>query len=387
RLRTNGGRSDDRRFRPARHLAAARAGSRARASRPHRQRKDDARPSPAPLLRPDLRGDPPRRRRPPRRQAWRGPRARDPGDPGRAALCGAGPRQPDLLRSNGGRRADRRGHRADRPRRLAAGVARPRGGRRGARPRDERDGPIGGRGPAPRLRAGLRARPGARHPGRGLLPARPGDGAARGTRDRRAPRRPHRHRHSASARDGRALRRDPDPRGRTRRGARRPGGPRRRCDVALRGSAANRPRAGAGVTAEALGTGRFLWRMATYRPWLYVADGILWTGVYTARLLPGLVAQRAFDALQFGRPDAAGILWLAALFVGAGIAGASVQTAGMAVDSVFRFSLSAVLQRNMLAEILRRPGARALDRTPGEALSIFRDDVQHAEDGTDWTID
>ena len=141
------------------------------------------------------------------------------------------------------------------------------------------------------------------------------------------------------------------------------------------------------MSAEALGTGRFLWRMATYRPWLYVADGILWTGVYTARLLPGLVAQRAFDALQFGRPDAAGILWLAALFVGAGIAGATVQTAGMAVDSVFRFSLSAVLQRNMLAEILRRPGARALDRTPGEALSIFRDDVQHAEDGTDWTID
>jgi ATP-binding cassette subfamily B protein len=49
--------------------------------------------------------------------------------------------------------------------------------------------------------------------------------------------------------------------------------------------------------------------------------------------------------------------------------------------------MSAVLQRNMLAEILRRPGARALDRSPGEALSVFRDDVQHAEDGTDWTVD
>ena len=45
------------------------------------------------------------------------------------------------------------------------------------------------------------------------------------------------------------------------------------------------------------------------------------------------------------------------------------------------------LQRNMLREVLRRPGARALDRTPGEALSVFRDDVQYAEDGADWTID
>ncbi|MDP9251578.1 MAG: ABC transporter ATP-binding protein/permease, partial [Chloroflexota bacterium] len=44
-------------------------------------------------------------------------------------------------------------------------------------------------------------------------------------------------------------------------------------------------------------------------------------------------------------------------------------------------------QRNMLAEILRRPGARALDRSPGEALSVFRDDVEHAENGSDWTVD
>jgi ATP-binding cassette subfamily B protein len=54
---------------------------------------------------------------------------------------------------------------------------------------------------------------------------------------------------------------------------------------------------------------------------------------------------------------------------------------------VYRFSLSAVLQRNLLAELLRRPGARALDRTPGEALNVFRDDVRIAEDGVDWTLD
>jgi ATP-binding cassette subfamily B protein len=138
---------------------------------------------------------------------------------------------------------------------------------------------------------------------------------------------------------------------------------------------------------DTVGTGSFLWRMATYRPWIYFWDNVLWTAVYCSRLLPGLVAQQAFDALQRGTADTPTILWLVAAFVGTGIAGAVANTAGMAVDVFFRFSVTALLQRNMLAEILRRPGARALDRSPGEALSVFRDDVRHAEDGSDWTVD
>jgi ATP-binding cassette subfamily B protein len=141
------------------------------------------------------------------------------------------------------------------------------------------------------------------------------------------------------------------------------------------------------VSSQTLGTGRFLWRMAMFRPWIYIGDNFLWTAVYCARLLPGLVAQQAFDALQRGAVDPPAIAWLAAAFVGSGIAGAVAETAGTTFDLLFRFSISAVLQRNMLAEILRRPGARALDRSPGEALSVFRDDVQHAENGTDWTVD
>jgi len=141
------------------------------------------------------------------------------------------------------------------------------------------------------------------------------------------------------------------------------------------------------MSTQSLGTGRFLLRMTHYRPWLYWGDNFLWTAVYCARLVPGLVAQQAFDTLQRGTADPPAIAWLAAAFVGAGLAAAVAETAGMTWDVNFRFSMSAVLQRNMLAEILRRPGARALDRSPGEALSVFRDDVQHAEDGTDWTVD
>ena len=139
--------------------------------------------------------------------------------------------------------------------------------------------------------------------------------------------------------------------------------------------------------AESIGTGRFLWRTVWFQPGWYVADNVLWIGFYCSRLLPGLIAQQAFNALQSGRPDAGAILWFAALFVGAGVVEASLATIGTYTDVFFRFGVSAMLQRNMLVEILRRPGARALDRTPGEAQSVFRDDVEHAEDGSDWTID
>ncbi|HEV8671847.1 MAG TPA: ABC transporter ATP-binding protein [Candidatus Limnocylindria bacterium] len=141
------------------------------------------------------------------------------------------------------------------------------------------------------------------------------------------------------------------------------------------------------MSSQSLGTGRFLWHMATFRPWIYLADNVLWTAVYCARLLPGLVAKAAFDTLQGGTIDPPAIAWFAAAFVGTGIAGMVAEMSGMTIDVFFRFSVSAVLQRNMLAEILRRPGARALDRSPGEALNVFRDDVEHAENGSDWTVD
>ena len=135
------------------------------------------------------------------------------------------------------------------------------------------------------------------------------------------------------------------------------------------------------------GTAWFLRRMLAYRPWLYTVDGLVWIGVYTLRLVPGLIAQRAFDTLQAGRADPPAILWFAALFLGIGVTQAVVNTTGVLVDMRYRFSLSAVLQRNMLAELLRRPGAQALDRTAGEALNVFRDDVRIAEDGVDWSLD
>jgi len=40
------------------------------------------------------------------------------------------------------------------------------------------------------------------------------------------------------------------------------------------------------MSSQSLGTGRFLWHMATFRPWIYFTDNVLWTAVYCARSTP-----------------------------------------------------------------------------------------------------
>jgi len=90
-------------------------------------------------------------------------------------------------------------------------------------------------------------------------------------------------------------------------------------------------------------------------PWIYLTDNVLWTAVYCARLAAGSrgAAGLRRAAERHGGPTT--IAWISAAFVGSGIAGAVAETAGMSIDVFFRFSVSAVLQRNMLAEILHGP--------------------------------
>jgi ABC-type multidrug transport system fused ATPase/permease subunit len=72
-------------------------------------------------------------------------------------------------------------------------------------------------------------------------------------------------------------------------------------------SAASRDSGSAAVAAtprplgRPLGTPRFFWRMIAYRPWLYSANVVAWTGYYATRLLPGLVAQAATARVQHYR--------------------------------------------------------------------------------------
>lgn len=134
-------------------------------------------------------------------------------------------------------------------------------------------------------------------------------------------------------------------------------------------------------------TWQFMWRMIRYKPWLYGIDLIIWIAISMMPLAPGLIARQFFDTLS--RDSVAGwnVWTLIALSLGVALIHMTLIGAGGLVDTRFRFTMSSLLRRNMLARILERPGARAVPDSPGEAISRFRDDARQAEDAVDWTID
>ena len=134
-------------------------------------------------------------------------------------------------------------------------------------------------------------------------------------------------------------------------------------------------------------TYQFMWRMIRYRPWLYLANGILWALIHVFPLLPGLVAREFLDTLTGDARFTFGIWGLIALLIGIALAQIALEFGGIYTDSRHRFTMSALLRRNLLERILQRPGARPVPGSVGEAISRFRDDAEQAEDVISWTLD
>ena len=132
---------------------------------------------------------------------------------------------------------------------------------------------------------------------------------------------------------------------------------------------------------------RFLWEMIRYRPWLYTVNALLWTGIHLAPLLPGLIIQRFFNVFGVKTEPASTVWMLIALLVAVAIGRSVLFIVGIAVDQLHRFTMSAMLRRNILSAVLEQPGAAALKHTPGDALSRLREDANYAEDSISWTLD
>lgn len=134
-------------------------------------------------------------------------------------------------------------------------------------------------------------------------------------------------------------------------------------------------------------TYKYLWAMIRYRPWLYLVNAVLWALVHMSPLLPGLLAQAFFDSLSGATPAGLNTWTLVALLAIITIGRVGLIYGGALSDIRHRFTMSALLRRNMLERVLTLPGARALPVAPGEALNYFRDDAEQAEDAVSWTLD
>ena len=131
----------------------------------------------------------------------------------------------------------------------------------------------------------------------------------------------------------------------------------------------------------------FLWRLIRYRPWLFVLDVIAWVSISLCELLPGLLAKAFFDALSGAAPFGLNVWSVVALVGAAALLYMLAILSGALVDIRHRFTMSALLRHNLLATLLKQPGANALPGAVGEVINTFRDDAEGVENAISWTVD
>jgi ATP-binding cassette subfamily B protein len=125
-----------------------------------------------------------------------------------------------------------------------------------------------------------------------------------------------------------------------------------------------------------------------YTPKLYSIDSFFWILIMSLPVVPGLIIRAFFDKLA-GNSSLGFSLWgiIALLFV-TDLGQIAVLFTGRFTKTQHRFTMSALLQRNLLVRLFSRPGAlplmvsgEALQTVSlGEAISYFRDDADQVQD-------
>lgn len=129
------------------------------------------------------------------------------------------------------------------------------------------------------------------------------------------------------------------------------------------------------------------WRLFTYQPFVSAASGLCWILFHSWPLFSGLLAKAFFDLLEDNAPAGLTLESIVALVVALALVRVGFVYGDVLVGTFAGFSLQGLLQRNLLARILERPGAKPLSGSVGEALSTLRDDVDGMQIMPGWFFD
>ncbi|MGI0484066.1 ABC transporter ATP-binding protein [Pantanalinema rosaneae CENA516] len=142
------------------------------------------------------------------------------------------------------------------------------------------------------------------------------------------------------------------------------------------------------MVAHRVSIWHLLWQLIRYAQPLYWTDTLLWLLIAGLPALPGLVIREFFNTLtdQSGLTLSSGG-WIA-LFLAIGVARIVAIFTGRITKTQHRFTMSALIRRNLLATLLDRPGAEPFvvagqpehTLSPGEVISFFREDATQIED-------
>ncbi len=125
---------------------------------------------------------------------------------------------------------------------------------------------------------------------------------------------------------------------------------------------------------------RLLWRLVLYKPGLYVVHTFVFAAQQLGTLAPGLVVKAVFDSLATAQGTNHGVYSLIALLVGVAAGRAGVLIAGGMVDPPRAFYTYMLVVRNLLGSFLGLTRAALLKTSPGETVTLFRDDAGEPEE-------
>ncbi len=131
----------------------------------------------------------------------------------------------------------------------------------------------------------------------------------------------------------------------------------------------------------------FNWQLIRYRPWSFTIHSFFHMLFFAAQVVPGLIEKNVFDTLTGAEPATISLWTLIALYISAELGRLATSFADIWTAATFRYTVGALLRRNLFASILRRPGATVLPVSSGDAVNRFDDDVDETSDFPTWLPD
>lgn len=131
-------------------------------------------------------------------------------------------------------------------------------------------------------------------------------------------------------------------------------------------------------------TWAFNWQIMKFRPWPFTLDCLCALPYFVLRIVPGLIEKQVFDTLSKAAPATLGLWELLALYISTELVMQTAMFGSIWGSTTFRSNVGALLENNLFASILRRPGAKTLPMATGDAVNRFDDDVSETADFPTW---
>ena len=130
-----------------------------------------------------------------------------------------------------------------------------------------------------------------------------------------------------------------------------------------------------------------LWQLIRFRPALYLGNALLAVITYLSFQAEGLLIQRFFDSITPATITLLSPWTVILLFLALGLARAGAILGQYVVDIIWRFTIRALLHRNLFAQILDYQSSPLVAGSPGDTVSRFRDDLNEMVDFLSWSLD